>query len=112
LFGAQYVLHTVVGALLLQQNAFSGYWTERSVGLRWTALLALPLLWGWLAPGGHSLSAALFFGASILLYCIGIVRGTRFLLQKSTLSTVHLFAYLCTLEGAPLAWAFYGASHL
>jgi hypothetical protein len=112
LFGAQYVLHTVVGALLLQQNAFSGYWTERSVGLRWTALLALPLLWGWLAPGGHSLSAALFFGASILLYCIGIVRGTRIALQKSTLSTVHLFAYLCTLEGAPLAWAFYGASHL
>jgi hypothetical protein len=111
-FGMQYVLHTLSGALLLQQTAFAGYWTERSVGLRWSGLIALPLLWGWLAPGGHGFAAQLFFALSIGLYAVGIVRGTRYLLHKSSLSRVHLFAYLCTLEGAPLAWAFYGATHL
>jgi hypothetical protein len=111
-FGIQYAVHTLVGALLAQQSSFALYWTERSVGLRWTALLALPLLWGWILPSSHIATSWIFYGCAAFLYLIGIVRGMLVLIQKSTLSTVHLFAYLCTLEGAPIAWAFYGASHL
>jgi hypothetical protein len=80
--------------------------------LRWTALLALPLLWGWILPTSHMATSWIFYGCAAFLYLIGIVRGMLVLIQKSTLSKVHLFAYLCTLEGAPIAWAFYGATHL
>ena len=104
-FVGQYTLHTLVGALTKSSVAFAHYWVERNIWLRWTAALSVPMAWGWLLEEGKREVSIAYFSIAVLLYLIGILRGTLIMVQKSPLPSVHIFAYICTHELAPLLWA-------